>query len=412
MNHRATRRGFLKFAAVAGAGAAFPALVRSTALGRDGRPAASDRLGCACIGVGVQGSGDMGGFLGDRGVQVLAVCDVDRRHREAARGRVDGHYRNRDCAACVDFREVVTRDDIDVVMIATPDHWHAIISIWAMRNGKDVFCEKPLSLTVREGRQMVRTARRYDRVFSCGSQRVRGDHGRLADYVACGAIGEIREIYVGCPGPSRPCPLGGQPVPDWLDWDMWLGPAPWQPYHAARIASYRAPDSQGQWRDWVDYSGGGMTDLGAHNFGGAMYSAQLDRTGPVEVVPPDRKDHRYLTYVFANGIRMYHGPGMKFIGTAGEAPPMDRSPTRPNPLRQYAHGTNSPISDFLRCVRTRGRPFRDVEYAHRVATVCHLGNIAYLLKRPLRYDPVSETIPGDAEADRLLDRPRREPWRL
>jgi predicted dehydrogenase len=401
-----TRRGFLKGAAAAGAAAAFPLVVRSSALGLEGAVPPSERITLGAVGLGGQGTGDLNGFLGFREVQAVAVCDVIRGHRERAKANVDKRYGNHDCAACGDFREVTRRPDIDAVLVATPDHWHAIPSIDAMRHGKDVYCEKPLSLTIREGRAMADTARRYGRVFSCGSQRVRGDHGRLADLVASGAIGRVQEVYINVWGPSKPCDLGaGGPVPEGLDWDFWLGPAPWRPYHPGVL----------NFRPWRDYSGGGMTDWGAHHFAGALYALKLDSTGPVEVIPPDGRDHPYLTYVFANGIRMYHsnryGHGIQFIGSAGQAPGPDLRPRDPNPLRQY-RGRGGIFGDWLHCVRTRQAPFQDVEYAHRTATVCHLGNIAYILQRPLKWDPARERFVGDEEADRWLDRPKREPWRV
>jgi hypothetical protein len=416
-----TRRDFLKSAVgAAGAVAAIgvPYVITSSALGGAGKPAASDRVVMGCIGVGGQGSGDMGGFLGFSETQVVAVCDVDPGHRNGAKGRVDGHYKNTDCKTYNDLRELVVRGDIDAMLIATPDHWHALASIWAMRNGKDVYCEKPLSLTIAEGRAMVETARRYGRVFSCGSQRVRGDYGNQADYVDSGAIGEIKEIYVNVGGPSRPCDLGGEPIPEGFDWEMWLGPAPWAPYNRNRCSAAYGLDGHG-FRTWEDYSGGMMTDWGGHNFGGAMYGARIDdadpaNAGPVEVIPPD-KDHPMLTYKFASGVVMYHsqdkGPSIRYVGTLGEDPGKKLPPQRKSSLRQY-HGTSGIFGDFLNCVATRRRPFQDVEYAHRTATVCHLGNIAYRLKRPLKWDPVKEIFPGDEEATRLVDRPKREPWRL
>ena len=400
-----TRRGLLKGAAAAGAAVACPAVVRAGALGRGGAVPPSDRIAFAAIGVGGQGTGDLNGFLGSREIQAVAVCDVIRAHRQRAKDNVDRRYGNRDCVAYGDFREITRRPDIDAVLVATPDHWHAIPSIDAMRHGKDVYCEKPLSLTIREGRAMVEAARRYGRVFSCGSQRVRGDHGHLADLVASGGIGRVEEVYINVWGPSKPCDLpAGGPVPDGLDWDGWLGPAPWRPYH---------PDVL-NFRPWRDYSGGGMTDWGAHHFAGALYALQLDHTGPVEVLPPDGR-HPYLTYVFANGIRMYHssryGHGIQFLGNAGRAPGPGGRPRYPNPLRQY-HGRGGIFGDFLHCVRSRQLPFQDVEVAHRTATVCHLGTIAYILRRPLRWDPARERFVGDDEADRCLDRPKREPWRV
>ncbi|MCD6304311.1 MAG: Gfo/Idh/MocA family oxidoreductase [Planctomycetes bacterium] len=407
-NRPVSRRDFMKAAAAV---VAAPYVITSEALGAPGRPPASERIVMGAVGVGGRGRNDLHSFLGFGEVQAVAVCDVQKKHLDAAKAEVDRKYGNKDCATYGDFRELLDRGDIDALLCATPDHWHALVTIAAMKRGIDVFCEKPLSLTIRQGRAMVNTARRYGCVFSCGSQRVMGDYGKQAQYVASGAIGRIQEVWVNVGGPSRPCNLPGMPVPDDVDWDMWLGPAPWAPYHPYRCAGAYGLGGKG-WRTWRDYSGGMMTDWGGHKFGGAMYACQLDTTGPIEVIPPDGKEHELLTYVFANGIRMYHGGkgNITYKGTKGISTGPGRQ-TRPDPLRRY-HGTGGIGGDFLYCVRHRVRPFRDVEYAHRVATVCHLGNIAYRLKRPLRWDPDKEVFIGDEEANRLLDRPMREPWRL
>ena len=404
-----SRRALLKRAAVTGAGVGLPLIVRASALGADGGVAASDRITMGAIGVGGRGTGVMGGFLGSGQVRVLAVCDVYKPHRDRAKGIVDGRYGGKDCAACVDFREITRRDDIDMVLIATPDHWHALTAIDACEHGKDVYCEKPLSLTIREGRAMVEAARRYERVFSGGSQRVYGDYGRLARYVHDGSLGRIEEVWVNVGGPSKPCDLPAEPVPEGMDWDRWLGPSPWAPFHSSRFAA-------NGWRQWRDYSGGQMTDWGAHKFGGALYALGLDHTGPVEIIPPDGKAHQRLTYVFANGIRMYHGGGwdgnISYRGEFGRAPSRDQPyPAPPRPMRLY-RGRGGITGDFLHCVRTRQRPFRHVEYSHRAASVCHLGNIAYWLNRPLKWDPDNEVFIGDDEANRWVERPKREPWRL
>ena len=408
-NTTITRRSLLRSAAGAAAAAvAFPTIIPSSALGADGAVAPSNRLAIGAIGVGVQGSGDLGGLAG--GNQVVGLCDVSTKALDRMKSRF------KDAVTTQDFRELVSRPDIDLVLIAAPDHWHAIMSIWAMKHGKDVYCEKPLSLTIKDGRAMVDTARRYGRVFSSGSQRVRGDYGMLADYVASGAIGKIKEIYVSCGGPSRPCNLPGEPVPEWLNWEMWLGPAPEQPYNAGRIASYTNPINGNQWREFQDFSGGSMTDWGAHNFGGAMYGAQLEDTLPVEINPPGHNGVKNLSYKFANGMTMYHGGGPQggaicYVGTEGTVSNSSRglNSGRPSPLRQYSV-PGGIFADFLNCVRTRQKPFQDVEYAHRVAAVCHLGNICYWLERPLKFDPVKEVFIGDEEANRYLDRARREPW--
>ncbi|MFP4055255.1 MAG: Gfo/Idh/MocA family protein [Candidatus Brocadiia bacterium] len=393
----ATRRQFLR-STLAGAFAA-PLFVPATSFG------ASDRIVMGCIGMGGRGNSDMRGFLHRKEVRVVAVCDVIQRKRQAAKTRVDQHYGNTDCADTNDFRDITRRDDIDAVLIATPDHWHAIIAIDACEHGKDVFCEKPMSLTIREGRAMVQAARRYGRVFSSGSQRVLGDYGRLARYIRSGAIGKVQEAYVGVGGPSKPCTLPGKPVPPGIDWDLWLGPAPWAPFHPGRL----------NFRPWRDYSGGGMTDWGAHKFGAVIFAMDLQETGPVEIIPPDGKDHKHLTYVFANGFRMYHGGArdITYVGTEGKASRRNMSRDVPTnvPMMTYK-GRGGLQGDFLHCARTRQRPFRDVEFGHRAAAVCHLGNIAYWLKRPLKFDPVKEQMVGDPEAGRWLDRPKRAPWRL
>ena len=399
---RTSRRRFLK---ATGLAIAAPYVITSAALGAEGRPPASERIVMGTIGTGGQGTGDMGGFLGFPEVQMVAVCDPAPDHRENAKKLADQHYGNQDCKAYNDFREVLARDDIDAVLIGTPDHWHAIITIAACQHGKDVYCEKPECLTVREGRAMVDSVRRYGRVFSGGSQRVLGDYGDWPRLVRGGALGEIQECWVSCGGPSGECYLPPQPIPPGLDWDMWLGPAPWRPFHETLI--------HGGFRNYRDYSGGGMTDWGAHRFGAATFAIGVHQTGPVEIIPPDGKDVKLLTYRYANGLRMYHGGTDNIIyqGTAGQLPGKHKPLLERVEMEAY-RGRGGIFGDFLHCVRTRERPFRDIEIAHRATTVCHLGNIAYWLKRPLKWDPDQEQLIGDPEASRWLDRPKREPWLL
>jgi len=398
-----TRRAFLRRAAATAVAA--PLVVPSTAFG------ANDQFAMGCIGMGGQGRGDMGGFLGFKELRVVAVCDVVGRHRELARSQVNGRYNNNDCKAYNDFHAITDRPDIDAVLVATPDHWHALVTIAAMKSGKDCYCEKPETLTVRQGRAMVETARRYGRVFSGGSQRVWGDYNWYHRMVRGGAIGEPKEGWVNVGGPSGPCYLPPVPTPEDVDWEQWLGPAPWRPFHPALI--------RGGFRPYRDYSGGGMTDWGCHTFGGALFCLNLHRTGAVEIYPPDGKDHERLTYVFANGIRIYHGGGwggmLSFKGTAGEAPSRDNPRNRQQPPNIHIpnyKGRGGIFGDFVHCVRTRERPFRDIELAHRTATHCHLGNIAYWLKRPIKWDPEKEEVIGDPQVSRWLDRPMREPWIL
>jgi predicted dehydrogenase len=403
------RRSFLKRAAVVGGLTAFPAIVPSTVFGQN---APSNRIVMGFIGVGGQGRGDLGGFLGFDEVRAVAVCDVVDAHARTAKNKVDSHYGNKDCTMTRDFREVVSRDDVDAIFIGTPDHWHAIISIAAMKNGKDVYCEKPETLTICEGREMTRVARSYGRVFSGGSQRVWGDYNWFHRMIYGGRIGQVQEAWANVGGPSGPCDHTFVPTPGGVDWDMWLGPAPWRPYNEKL--------TKGGFRPYRDYSGGGMTDWGCHTFGGALFGCNLHRTGPVEVIPPDGKDVKNLTYVFENGVKIYHGGGwggiLTFKGTEGEIGVNgDRTGKKESPPNVYIpnyKGQRGIFGDFLHCVRTRQKPFRDIEIAHRTATVCHLGNIAYWLNRPVKWDPVAEEIIGDPEAARWLDRTKREPWVL
>jgi len=393
------------------AAAAAPYVITSAALGAEGKPPASDRLVMAGIGMGGQGQGDLRQFMRDRSVQIVAACDVQYRNLSGVQNAINNHHKSKDCFVTTDYRQILARDDIDMVLCAPPDHWHAQITTDACKAGKDVYCEKPLSLTIREGRKMVEAARRFGRVFSCGSQRVIGDYGKLSCAARSGRFGKILSGHANPGGPPRHCYLGGQDIPpDTIDWEMWLGPAPWVPYHPYRCGRAYGLGGHG-FRTWYDYSGGMMTDWGGHKFGGLMHGLGVDHTGPVAIYPPDGKEHKCLTYVFANGMKILVEGGFSYTCEDGRARPLRKFAVPPG-LRWYSGGAHSPIEDFIHCVKTRKTPFRDVEFAHRVATVCHLGNIAYMLKRPLRWDPDKEDFVNDPEASRLTDRPRRGPWQI
>jgi len=400
---KVTRRDMLKTAA---ATVAAPLVVPGAALGADDATPPSERITMAGIGVGGRGGGNIRSVAGRKDVQVVAVCDVVPEHRDRNKAEIDGRQGNKDCASINDFRDVLARDDIDAVMIGTPDHWHALITIAACKAGKDVFSEKPETLTIGEGRAMVNAVRRYGRVFAGGSQRVLGDYGNWPKLVRGGALGEIREAFVSCGGPSGDCYLPEEPTPPGVDWDLWIGPAPYRPFHSQLI--------RGGFRPFRDYSGGGMTDWGAHRFGAATFAIGVHKTGPVEIIPPDGKDVKLLTYVYANGLRIYHGGtnNITYIGTQGELTPGKKLPFTGEVDMEGYKGSGGILGDYIHCIRSRERAFRDIEIAHRACTVCHLGNIAYWLKRPLRWDPEKEVFIGDDEANRWLDRPKREPWTL
>ena len=258
-------------------------------------------------GLGNQGHGDFGGFLGSSDVQYVAVCDVRKNVRDGAKREVDERYKSKDCAAYNDFRQLLARDDIEAVHVATPDHWHTIIATEACRHGKDVFCQKPETLTLREGPLMVEYARRYGRVFSGGSQRVLEDYRGTVNMCWGGKLGRVLSINVQTSNLSHACNLPPEPVPEGFDWEMWLGPAPWAPYNAKRCAG-DFNTRENAWRAYWDYSGGDITDWGAHHFGGATFAVDVRELQPQEVVyhPPEGTQHAHLEFVYPNGIRITH----------------------------------------------------------------------------------------------------------
>ena len=428
------RRRFLKQAAATSAAAiGFPYIVPASALGAAGHVAPSNRTTLGFIGMGKMMRGHVGSFLNRGRCHALAVCDVESIRLGQQQKRVDDYYAKRDgkgsykgCAAYKDFRELVARDDIDAVVIATPDHWHALVSIAAMKSGKDVYCEKPLTLTINEGKAVVKVARQYGRVFQTGSQqRSWPEFHRACELVRNGRVGKVHTVHVNVGGPPIECNLPAQPVPEGLDWDFWLGPAPWRPYNAD-IAPGLAFRGWPNFRAYRDYAGGGMTDIGAHHFDIAQWGLGMDGTGPVEVTPPNGKDVELLTYRYANGVILHHGgasgrAGIEFKGTEGrvlvnrgyigtDPKHLLDEPIGPNETRLYH--TRDHHGNWLDCIRTRGKPIADVAIGHSSVTVCHLGNLAYWLKRPLKWDPVAEEFIDDDEANRVLQRPMRSPWRL
>lgn len=410
MNHvKHTRRSFLNRTASLATLAGVPTFVAGKALGLDGAKAASERITLAGIGMGGQGRGDLGALMNFPEIQVVAVCDVVDRHCQIAKGMVDSKYGNQDCAVYTDFREVLARTDVDAVLIGSPDHWHVPMAIEAMKKGKDVYSEKPETLTINQGKQLREVVRRTGRVYSGGSQRVWGDYDWFHKMVRGGAIGDVTDAWANVGGPSGPCYLEAQEIPAGVNWELWLGPAPWRPFHSSLIS--------GGFRPFRDYSGGGTTDWGCHTFGGCLFALNLHLTGPTEIIPPGDENPN-LVFKFASGQTIHHGGGwggiINFRGTEGEISEKDRDAGRKAPdihIPNYK-GTGGIFGDFVHCVRTREEPFRGVEAAHRTATVAHLANIAYWLNRPIKWDPVKEEIVGDPEASRWMDRPAREAWRF
>jgi hypothetical protein len=403
---KTTRRKFLSTTGTATAAIGFPAIIPASALGNADRPAPSNRIVMGGIGIGNMGRGDHGAFLGKKDVQYVAICDVRKGAMNQGKAKTDAKYGNKDCKAHDDYREILSRDDIDAVHIATPDHWHAQMIIEACRHGKDVFCQKPESLTLGEGSLMVETARRYGRVVSGGSQRVLEDYKSTALRCWNGSYGKISSINVNVGPMSKPCNLPQENLPGDINWEMWLGPAPWAPYNSKRCSGSFST-SGNSWRSYIDYSGGGMTDWGAHHFGGATFTVDVRNLQPQEAVLDEIDGKKFVSLKYPNGMEITHnkpGVGHFHVGR-------DNVQRKGKEFPKYA-GSGGITGDFIDCVKTRGRPFRDIEYAINTMAVPHLATIAYKLNRSLKWDAAKQAFIGDAEADRLRHRARREPWQI
>jgi predicted dehydrogenase len=425
------RRSFLRKSLATGTAVlAAPYFVPASALGRAGKVPPSDRITIGFIGTGSHGIGwNLRAYLEQPDAQVVAVCDVDSNHMNEAKQKVDANYGNTDCATTKDFRDILAREDIDAVMISTPDHWHVLISVMAMKAGKDVQCEKP-TLTIDEGKILVRTTRDLQRVFQTSTEdRSLPMYHRMAELVRNGRIGKLERIEVILPKqPVRPGDPSPQPVPPELDWDMWLGPAPEAPY---------TPDGVHFNFRWIwNYSGGIICDWGTHLFDTAQWGNDSERSGPVEIAGTGTfwegglydtvKDYD-VTYRYANGVIMTCRPGdpsIKFIGTDGwignrgwrgrlEASSQQilDSVIGPDEIHLYTNPAGE-HRNFLDCAKSRQDPYFPVDIGHRVSTVCHLANIAIKLGRPVNWDPQAERFENDDEANRMLSRPMRSPWSL
>jgi predicted dehydrogenase len=423
-----TRRGFLKGA---GAFLAAPLFIPGSALGADGRPAPSRRVTMGFVGTGSHGIAmNLRNALGQPDAQVVALCDCDAGHLRQA------HQLAPDARTFADWRDLVYRDDIDAVVVSTPDHWHVPISLAAVRAGKDVLCEKPLTLTVAEGRQLSDAVARHARVFQTGSEfRGTAVFLRAAEIVRNGRIGRLQTIRVSlgnAPGARAGDPTP-QPIPPGFDYEMWLGPAPWAPYTKDRCHyEYR----------WIfDYSGGQFSDWGGHLFDQAQWANDTEHTGPVSVEGTGRFLEKglyntavefHVEYMYANGVRMiarHFDPvvgstgSIRYEGTEGwvtvqypgglwaSSPQILHTPIGPNDIRLYTCPGRE-MRNFLDCIPTRRPTYYPAEVGHRSAAVAHIGNIAMLLGRKLHWNPQQERFVDDETANRMLSRAMREPWHL
>jgi predicted dehydrogenase len=422
-----SRRVFIKRSAGVAALAGFPTMVPSSVLGV---AAPSNKITVGGIGLGGMGNGDLSGFLNDSRVRVIAVCDVDKGHRERAAQRVNNHYRTQDCQAYLDFREMLAPKNLDVVFTALPDHWHAIPAIEAAKAGCDIHGQKPFSRSIREGRAMCDAIQRYGRIWQTGSQQRSDGRFRFAAELAINErIGKVHRVEVGLPTGGGGGTTSAKPIPPNVDWEWWLGPAPWRPYQGF--------GPHWNWRWIMDYSGGQLTDWCGHHVDIAHWGLGFDKTGPVEIKPiavSYPKEGLYdvpTTYNFLckykNGVEMsvtnnqVNPQGTKWIGDRGwvyvrrghiDAEPKSllREKIGPGEIKLYDSGGHK--RNFIDCVISRKEPICSEEIGFRSISVGLLGEIAMLTGRTIKWNPDKEEIIGDPGASALLGRSYREPWQL
>jgi predicted dehydrogenase len=432
-----SRRDFLKKAGLAGAALAAPMIVPSSVLGGDGSTAPSERINMGFIGLGGQGAGHLmgggwtyvpGGYVARTDVQVMATCDVAKPRRENARQRCNEVYAQRlglssynGVTAYDDFREVLARPDIDAVLIAVPYHWAATLAMAAMRAGKDVYCEKPMAVTMEEATNLLATAKRYGRIYQAGTQQRSEYAGRFriaCELVRNGRIGELKEVYAyGKPGamfPSNWVPEESAPVPDWLDWDMWLGPLPWRPF--VRMPGQTVPGL------FV-----GDVNWGPHHYDIIQWTVNPDVTAPIQA----HMENGEVRYQYKNGVvvrsdeypgeRVGGSGGACFVGTEGRIA-VDREnlvsyperilkePLRPQDVRVYHADSHS--GNFLECVRSRQPTICNPDVAVYTMRALLTGGIALALEREVKFDPVKAEFINDPEANRLCSYAARPPWRI
>ena len=443
-----TRRTFLKrTAAAATALIAAPTVIPASAMGKNGHVPPSDRINLAFIGAGNQGCNDARSFLNDERVQITTICDVNKKSdgywdgavagREYLMNLVDEAYskkygkKYKSTRGYEDFREVIQRKDIDAVEVVTPDHWHAIPVMMAAAAGKDIYCQKPLSLTVQQGRDMSDAVKKHNIVFQTGSQQRSNHHfRRVCELVRNGKIGELHTVVCGLPGGTPDFGNTGhltktQPVPDGFNYDMWLGPAPEAPYCPARThVNFR----------WVlDYSGGNVTDWGGHHPDIAQWGMNTEYTGPVKIRNPKSKwsEHPvwnsatefYFECIYKNGVKLIiqsdKDLGVTFKGSEGEVwAGRQKHTVKPESLKDVEIGpddvnlykSDDHFRNFIDCVISREEPIAPAEVAHRSISIAHLGNIAMMLEQDLDWDPEKEEFIDNFAANQLLTRRMRDPW--
>jgi len=432
-----SRRQFLKrTAGMTAAAVAFPMIIPGSALGKNGAVAPSNRIVMACIGVGNQGTGDLKGFLKFKEVQVVAVADVDAKHRAGAMKIINETYDNNDCKEYNDFREMLERKGMDAIQIAVPDHWHSITAIAAARKKFDIYAEKPLALTISEGRAMVDAVAANKVIWQTGSwQRSESNFRVACELVRNGRLGDIHTVEVGLPTGSAIDPQPEQPIPDGFDYNMWLGPAPEVPYTKERCHY--------QFRWILDYSGGQLTDWAAHHVDIANWGMGTEATGPVEVdgtgvfprtglwdaatdyyiiaryapgaspVAP-KGFNMILSNAFENGARFRGTAGSLFVGRGNklETDPKEIKDSKIEEKDIHLYKSTNHAGNFLDCMRSRKETITPISAAHHAIAVAHLGNISMRLGRKVLWNPETERFINDPIADRMLSRAMRAPWTI
>jgi predicted dehydrogenase len=427
--HHVTRRQFLQTATAV----ALPMVVPASALGKGWQKPPSERITVGVIGCGKMANDyHLPTLLGFNDVQIVAVCEVDSTRRAFAKKRVEESYAKdrpdyKGCADYNDYRELIGRKDIDAVLIAAPENQHAIPIILACQAGKDVYCEKPLTLTLAEGKACIDAVRKYKPVFQTGSQQrsnVFGPFREAVEFIRSGRIGTVKSVTVGVGGPPKWCDLPEEEKEPGLDWDLWLGPAPMRPYNS--VLSPRGVHNHfPAWRSYREYAGGGHADMGAHHYDIAQWALDMDQSGPVEIIPPeDPNAQTGVKFIYANGVEMTHGgpSGCVFTGTLGtlyigrgvlksDPPSLIQEPLG----EKEVHLFKSPghHRNWIDCIRSRENTVADVEVGARTVAITQLGNRAYWEQKRLKWDPEAWKFVGDDKANKeWLDRERREGWKL
>jgi len=420
-----TRRHFIKSSlTAAGAVVAGPQIIRAQTLGNATKDAANSRIGMGFIGMGLISDGHLRSFSGMKEVQPIAVCDIKewQLNKAAAVLKEKGHN---GIIATARFEEVLANPDIDAVCVTTPDHWHAAIAIAAMKAGKDVYVEKPMTLTIEEGKAMVAAEKKYGRIVQVGSQQRSSSHFRIAaNLVRNGLIGDVKEIY--CQLGEFPQPPATEkivPVPAGFDYDRWIGPTPFFEYSDNRVAG----NYGGGWRSYWEYGSRKFGDWGAHHFDIIQWALGRDETGPVEFIPKGYQGAEHHHYRYADGITVWrdkkpdNGHMIRFIGTKGEVlVSRGKIDTMPKELVRYKladsdihlYESNDHRKNFLESIKTRKPTICPATVGHHTGVICQVAAIAERLVRPLKWDPVAQKITNDAEAATWADRPRRKGYEL